>query len=107
LFFYYGRNNLEAMRSGQWKLHFPHGFHSVVKPGRDGNPGAGRRLNTGLALYDLTTDVGETRDVAAENPEVVARLNKLADAMREDLGDDLVGRKRGSGTREAGSLSSK
>jgi hypothetical protein len=95
------------MRSGQWKMHFPHTYTHVVKPGRDGNPGAGRRLNTGLALYDLSKDIGETTNVADANPDVVARLKKLADAMREDLGDDLAGRKRGSGTREPGSLSSK
>jgi len=104
LFFYYGRNNLEAMRSGKWKLHFPHGYLSMVKPGRNGNPGNNKRANTGLALYDLSTDIGEKKDVAGEHPDVIARLKELADAMREDLGDDLAGRKRGTGTREPGRL---
>lgn len=102
LFFFYGRNNLEAMRSGKWKLHFPHGYLSVVKPGRDGKPGSNKRANTGLALYDLSTDIGEKNNVAAQNPDVVSRLKTLADAMREDLGDDLTGRKSGTGTREPG-----
>ncbi|MCE9552383.1 MAG: sulfatase [Planctomycetes bacterium] len=103
LFFYYGRNNLEAMRSGQWKLHFPHGYLSA-RPGRDGTAGGNKRANIGLALYDLSSDIGEKKDVAAEHPDVVERLKKLADAMREDLGDDLAGRKSGTGTREPGKL---
>lgn len=49
LYFYYGRNNLEAMRSGRWKLHFPHDYLSA-RPGRDGNPGGHKRAKIGLAL---------------------------------------------------------
>jgi arylsulfatase len=30
-----------------------------------------------IELYDLEADVGESNDVAAENPKVVARLRKL------------------------------
>jgi arylsulfatase A-like enzyme len=93
-FFYYHRNHLEAMRCGRWKLHFPHGFRSMEgrEPGSGGRPGKydyGRR--TGLELYDLATDIGETRDLAAERPDVVARLAVLAEAMRDDLGDALTG----------------
>ncbi|MCP3903681.1 MAG: sulfatase-like hydrolase/transferase, partial [Planctomycetes bacterium] len=93
-FFYYHRNDLEAMRCGRWKLHFPHGYRSMDgrEPGTGGRPGKydyGRR--TGLELYDLATDIGETRDLAAARPDVVARLVELAQTMRDDLGDDLTG----------------
>ena len=54
-----------------------------------------------LALYDLEADVGETTDVAAAHPDVVARLQALAEAAREDLGDSLTQR-TGSGLREPG-----
>ena len=92
LFFYYGRNNLEAMRSGRWKLHFPHRYRTMEgkEPGIDGRPGPYAHKETGLALYDLETDIGESTDVAASHPEIVARLTQLADAMRAELGDALT-----------------
>jgi arylsulfatase A-like enzyme len=103
-FFYYHRNDLEAVRSGRWKLHFPHRYRSMEgrPPGSGGTPGKydwDRR--TDLELYDLHADIGESRNVADVHPEVVARLTALADAMRRDLGDDLTGAE-GTGRRSPG-----
>ncbi|MCD6051667.1 MAG: sulfatase, partial [Verrucomicrobia bacterium] len=56
---------------------------------------------TELELYDLKNDLGEKTNVAASNPEVVKRLQKLGELAREDLGDSLTQRK-GSGLREPG-----
>ena len=42
-------------------------------------------------------------DVAREHADVVARLQKLADAARADLGDTLT-KTKGSGVREPGRL---
>jgi arylsulfatase A-like enzyme len=103
-FFYYHRNDLEAVRSGRWKLHFPHRYRSIEgqAPGSGGTPGEyDWNRSTDLALYDLHADVAETRNVADDHPDVVARLVALADAMRRDLGDDLTGVK-GTGTRPPG-----
>jgi arylsulfatase A len=105
-FFYYHRNELQALRSGDWKLHFPHGYRSMIgrAPGLDGQPGKyDYGVKTGLELYNLATDVGETTNVAAEHPDVVARLTALADAMRADLGDQLT-EAPGTGRREPGRL---
>ncbi len=91
-FFYYHRNDLEAMRSGRWKLHFPHGYRTMQgrRPGTGGIPGKyDNSVKTGLELYDLVEDIGETTDVSARHPEVMARLMALADEMRNDLGDRL------------------
>ena len=91
LFFYYGDGQLQAMRSGPWKLQFPHVARSMKgqPPGRGGVPGKYRDIAVDLELYDLDSDVGETRNLASERPEVVARLQGLADAMRASLGDRL------------------
>jgi len=62
-FFYYRGADLRAVRSGPWKLH-----------------------TTG-ALYNLDEDIGETTDVAAAHPDVVARLEAYLDRARADLGD--------------------
>lgn len=110
---FYGGSELQAVRSGQWKLHFPHPYITVDgEPGRDGKPAQfgkmkpkaitqsgisgiasrhGYRVEQiGLALYDLESDPGETRDVAKEHPEVVERLKKLAEPVRRELGDALT-----------------
>ncbi len=105
-YFYYHRNDLEAIRSGQWKLHFPHKYRSMDgrELGSGGTPGQyDHNRKTGLELYDLATDIGESRNVADAHPEVVKRLTELADAMRRDLGDDLTGIEP-TGKREPGRI---
>ena len=95
-YFYYLRVHLQAVRQGKWKLHLPREKEPVGA--------APFSRNTHIApedrvqfekpyLVDLENDLGETMNVAAENPQVVERLMGLAESMREDLGDyDHVGR---------------
>jgi arylsulfatase len=90
--YYYRKNSLEAVRKGDWKLVFAHPGRTYIgfKPGSDGFPGG---TNENFAheegLYDLRRDVGERFDVKEYYPEIVAELKKVADAAREDLGDDI------------------
>jgi arylsulfatase A-like enzyme len=103
-YYYYWNLGLEAVRSGEWKLHLPHEYRMLAgQPGKDGQPGLYKQAQTGQALYNVVADVGETKDVAAENPEVVQRLLKIAEAARADLGDSLTGQK-GANRRPAGML---
>jgi arylsulfatase A-like enzyme len=102
---YYG-GQLQAIRDRRWKLHFPHGYRTMAgRPGGTaGIPAPYSQSRTGLELYDLKTDVSETRNVADENPEQVARLQKLAEEARKELGDSLT-RQAGPAIRPAGRLS--
>jgi arylsulfatase A len=100
-YWYYWGQELHAIRSGDWKLHFPHKYTHLVTPGKDGRPGQLQPLTTEMALYNLRQDVGEQADVAESNPDVVARLKTLAEQARQELGDTLTGTK-GSGVRPAG-----
>ncbi len=87
-FFYYYKDQLQAVRSGRWKLHLP----------RMKGRGEAARLSA-VELYDLHADLAETTNVAKAHPDVVARLEALANSAREDLGD----RDRpGAGQRPAG-----
>jgi len=106
LFFYWGRH-LQAMRSGKWKLHFPHAYRSLAgKPGgKGGIPAAYSQGKTGLALFDLEADIGQKTNLAAKHPDVVKRLQALADKMRADLGDSAT-KTRGNGARQPGRLRS-
>ena len=102
-FFYYGVNELQAVRSGDWKLFFPHTARTMQgqAPGKDGIPGKYKPLHVDHELYDLKNDLGETKNVAAENPEIVQRLEALAERARADMGDSLT-KRTGSDTREPG-----
>lgn len=86
-YYFYQGNTLEAVRSGRWKLHFPHGYRTLSgRPGGTGGmPVKYEQNQTELALFDLQTDIGESRNVAAQNPQVVERLTDLARAFDADL----------------------
>ena len=90
-FFYYQMDQLQAVRSGDWKL-----FVAMETKKRNWGKPEGKKA---LALFNLASDIHEDRNVAAENPEVVQRLLAHAETAREDLGD--VNRP-GKGQREAG-----
>jgi arylsulfatase A len=102
-FYYYWGRELQAIRSGKWKLHFPHRYPKPQPAGGDGRPGKYAQIEMGMALYDLEADVGETTDVAAQHPDVVARLEALAEQARADLGDTAT-KRVGRGVREPGRL---
>lgn len=103
LFFYWGRH-LEALRSGPWKLHFPHAYRTPTgQRGADGKPGPYAQAKIELALFNLETDIGEKMNVAAKHPDVVERLKALADKMRDDLGDTAT-KQPGKGVRLPGQL---
>lgn len=101
---YYG-GRLEAVRSGKWKLHFPHSYRTMAgKPGgTGGKPNPYSQAEIGLELFDLENDISETTNVADKHPEVVKRLQILGEKAREDLGDSLTKRK-GKGVRPPGRL---
>ena len=101
--YFYWDVGLQAVRSGKWKLHFPHDYHSVTEPGAGGTHGKAEKRRIELSLFDLEADVGETTNLAAEHPDVVTRLTALADRARDDLGDGLTERP-GKNRRPAGML---
>ncbi|GEO04754.1 arylsulfatase [Adhaeribacter aerolatus] len=93
--YYYRKNSLEAVRQGNWKLVFAHPSRSYegFLPGQNGQPGeTTEKREMPAALYNLERDPGERYDVRGQFPEIVADLEKLAEAARTDLGDDLQNR---------------
>ncbi|MHC4645893.1 MAG: sulfatase family protein [Planctomycetota bacterium] len=92
-FYYYSEAQLEAVRSGKWKLILPRPDvkqspwlqrHSSYRKYFD--EGVFSAVST-YRLYDLETDMGETNDLADKHPDIVERMKKLAVQARQDLGD--------------------
>jgi arylsulfatase A-like enzyme len=95
---------LEAVRSGPWKLMLPHTYRTLAgtPPGKDGMPTKYQpRTITAPELYNLHDDIGEQKNVAADHPQIVQRLLTLADQCRDELGDTIV-KREGKGVRPAG-----
>ncbi len=72
-FFYYRGSDLEAVRSGEWKLH-------VLKNGEET-----------LELYNLREDIGETDNRASERAGIVEELKSKLNECRDELGDTATG----------------
>lgn len=107
LYYYYGKNNLNAVRKGNWKLVFPHTYQSyeATLPGNDGY--GGPRINIQVErpeLYNLMRDPGERYNVVEVYPDIVAELMVIGEMAREDLGDLNHGIEKGTGNREIGML---
>ena len=125
-FYYYAGDELQAVRSGPWKLHLPHEYLTPAVPaGKDGKPANFANLKPEsmqqsglrgiasrhgylirkleLSLYNLEDDIGESTNMADKQPQIVARLLDLAERARADLGDSLA-KRQGSGIRPSGKL---
>ncbi|MDF1812431.1 MAG: sulfatase, partial [Verrucomicrobiales bacterium] len=78
--YYFGGTKLQAVRQGPWKL--------AVTPQKIGmgfdNLG-NDDIKRGGRLYNLGQEIGEMTDLAGAHPEVVAKLQALADAMAKEI----------------------
>ena len=71
--------------------------------GSGGTPVPYDQAKIPLALFNLDDDIGETTDVKAQHPEVLSKMQALADQMRRELGDSAT-KTEGQGIRPAGKL---
>lgn len=94
VYYYYHQDQLQAVRSGPWKLFLPIDYVPGHPHFRKGD--APRTL-----LFNVVKDVSSKHDVSPQHSDVVFRLMKLAEAAREDLGDKG---KPGAGQRKPGKI---
>ncbi|HOX36693.1 MAG TPA: sulfatase [Candidatus Brocadiia bacterium] len=84
-FYFYSAEELQAARSGRWKLHLPHQYRSVEKDASGPNGVRTSQKQIGPALFDIEADVGERTDLASANPDVVEKLTAMARQFDADL----------------------
>ncbi len=104
--FYHGKNNLNAVRKGNWKLVLPHTYRSYdTEPGNDGH--GGKRIKVDIdqpELYNMMRDPGEQYNVIEYYPDKVIEIMAVVDKAREELGDLNVGIEKGAENRAIGQL---
>jgi arylsulfatase A len=87
--YYFASYDLQAVRQGRWKL--------ALAPQPEGMGKNAAKTAPGLRLYDLDAEIGEQTDVAAQHPEVVAKLKALADKMEAEIGGKTPTARRPAG----------
>ncbi len=90
-FYYYWEDQLQAVRSGRWKLVLP--FEKKKRNWGKPEP------NMPLQLFDLNADIAEKNSLADQHPEIVEKLMVYIRKARADLGDQQM---QGAGQRPAG-----
>jgi arylsulfatase A len=74
-------HGLFAIRQGKWKLDLCAGSGGWSKPG---DAEAAKAGTPPVQLYDMSADVGESKNLQTEHPEVVERLTKLMEKYVAD-----------------------
>ena len=89
--YYFSGYNLQAVRQGPWKL--------AIAPQAEA---LGQGVSTEASgkeprLYHLDREIGERTNLAAQHPEVVERLERLAAAMSARIGGNQPTERRSAG----------
>jgi arylsulfatase A len=77
--YYFLGYTMQAVRQGPWKLSFTPQAESMSKE----TPADSQ---TNPRLYNLDAEIGERTNVADKHPEIVAKLQSLADKMNAEIG---------------------
>ena len=91
-FFYYNYSDLQAVRSGKWKLFLEYDPSPRIDFLLEHISPDDRVNFDEFRLYNLEEDISETTNVAGQYPEIVAELLDLAEWAKKDIGHkDIVG----------------
>ena len=77
-----------AIRQGDWKLVR---YDPAADPGQPASKKQGGGKATGIKLYNLAQDIGETENLASQKPEKVAELQAIWQAWNAQLARPLWG----------------
>ena len=89
--YYFAGYNLQAVRQGSWKLAIAAQRETMGKDALASDIGNAPRL------YNLDREIGERTNLAAQHPEIVARLQALAAKMDAEIGGPAPAARRPAG----------
>jgi len=84
-YFYYKNNRVEAVRLGKWKMRIGYKRAPRKKKGQSRPKQPAGMTFSNVELYDLEADISESKNVAADQAETVAKLKSLVKAYDDDL----------------------
>ena len=82
LYCFFKGKKVQAARWGNWKLHMP---PPLKKKQREANP---ELVENPAQLYDLSTDIGESKNVAADHPELVKKIIAAARGINAEVNEN-------------------
>ena len=82
--YFNGNSALIAIRQDDWKL-FLKGLPVAANAKKQNEAAKKAADETAPVLFNLTDDIGETKNVAAANPDVVNRLKETAEKMNAEI----------------------
>ncbi|MBE2284726.1 MAG: sulfatase-like hydrolase/transferase [Prosthecobacter sp.] len=88
--YYFSSYNLQAVRQGPWKLAL------MTQPESMGKDAASD-ANVNPRLYNLDQEIGERTNLAAQHPDIVAKLTSLAATMTAEIGGNAPKSRRPAG----------
>jgi arylsulfatase A-like enzyme len=91
--YYFSSYNLQAVRQGPWKLALTTQKETM---GQEATADAKKNPR----LYRLDQDIGEKTNLAAQHPDIVAKLTDLAEKMITEIGGDKPQSRRPPGEAE-------
>ncbi len=89
--YYFSGFNLQAVRQGPWKLAVTAQRETMGKDAASDASGKQPRL------YNLDIEISEQTNLADKNPEIVAKLQALADKMSAEIGGNSPAARRPAG----------
>lgn len=89
--YYFAGYKLQAVRQGPWKLAIETQPETMGKSSNDD-------AKTNPRLYNLDTEIDEKTNVASKYPEVVLKLQRLANKMSSEIGGEQPTSRRPAGS---------
>ncbi len=68
---------------GHWKLHMPHAYRTILKGGKDGEPGEYMQLKIDTTLFDLVHDPYEKGNVIGQYRQIADTLIQYAEKHKK------------------------
>jgi len=84
-YYYFQGRRLRGVREDNWKLLLSGNYGVLNEPGTGGEKGSMSNLKLELSLFNLSDDIGETTNLAAQHPEIVEKLIKYMDDFKVEI----------------------